>query len=135
MRQAPRQKWVRFVKMLKSSPTVASPTDTIIGSVVVTFIDTGKIGRFQILVAALCAMVVLLDGLNTQVIGYLGPVLSNDWDLSRAALGPIFSASLAGLMSGLLVINRSRCARPVFLRPNGRYRIGRRAAQRTRADR
>jgi MFS transporter, AAHS family, 4-hydroxybenzoate transporter len=68
------------------------------------FIDSRKIGRFQILVAALCAMVVLLDGLNTQVIGYLGPVLSKDWNLSRAALGPIFSASLAGLMIGLLVI-------------------------------
>jgi len=68
------------------------------------FIDSRKIGRFQILVAALCAMVVLLDGLNTQVIGYLGPVLSQDWNLSRAVLGPVFSASLAGLMIGLLVI-------------------------------
>jgi AAHS family 4-hydroxybenzoate transporter-like MFS transporter len=68
------------------------------------FIDARKIGRFQILVATLCAMVVLFDGLNTQVIGYLGPALSKDWHLSRAALGPIFSASLAGLMIGLLVI-------------------------------
>ena len=68
------------------------------------FIDSRKISRFQIRVAALCAMVVLLDGLNTQVIGYLGPVLSKDWNLSRAALGPVFSASLAGLMIGLLVI-------------------------------
>jgi AAHS family 4-hydroxybenzoate transporter-like MFS transporter len=54
------------------------------------FIDARKIGRFQILVAALCAMVVLLDGLSTLVIGYLGPVLSKDWNLSRAALGPYF---------------------------------------------
>ena len=68
------------------------------------FIDSSKIGRFQILVAALCAATVLLDGLNTQVIGYLGPVLSKDWNLSRAQLGPIFSASLAGLLIGLLVI-------------------------------
>jgi AAHS family 4-hydroxybenzoate transporter-like MFS transporter len=68
------------------------------------FIDSRKIGRFQILVAILCAMVMLFDGLNTQVIGYLGPVLSKDWSLPRAALGPIFSASLTGLMIGLLVI-------------------------------
>src|SRR5262249_24555860 len=60
--------------------------------------------HFQILVASLCAMVVLFDGLNTQVIGYLGPALSKDWRLPRGALGPIFSASLAGLMIGLLVI-------------------------------
>jgi AAHS family 4-hydroxybenzoate transporter-like MFS transporter len=68
------------------------------------FIDSRKIGRFQILVAILCTMVMLFDGLNTQVIGYLGPVLSKDWSLPRAALGPIFSASLTGLMIGLLVI-------------------------------
>src|SRR5262245_48095089 len=68
------------------------------------FIAARNIGRFQILVAFLCAMVVLLDGLNTQVIGYLGPALAKDWHLSRAALGPVFSASLAGLMIGLLVI-------------------------------
>jgi AAHS family 4-hydroxybenzoate transporter-like MFS transporter len=68
------------------------------------FIDSRKIGRFQILVAVLCATVMLFDGLNTQVIGYLGPVLSKDWNLPRAALGPIFSASLTGLMIGLLII-------------------------------
>src|SRR5579862_8153137 len=68
------------------------------------FIDSRKIGRLHILVATLCAMVVLLDGLNTQVIGYLGPALSRDWRLPRTALGPIFSASLTGLMIGLLVI-------------------------------
>lgn len=68
------------------------------------FIDSRKIGRLQILIASLCALVVLFDGLNTQVIGYLGPVLSKDWHLPRSALGPIFSASLAGLMLGLLVI-------------------------------
>jgi AAHS family 4-hydroxybenzoate transporter-like MFS transporter len=46
----------------------------------------------------------LLDGLDTQVIGYLGPALAADWNLPRAALGPIFSASLFGLMIGLLAI-------------------------------
>jgi AAHS family 4-hydroxybenzoate transporter-like MFS transporter len=68
------------------------------------FIDSRKLSRFQIRVAVLCAMVVLFDGLDTQVIGYLGPALSRDWHLSRGELGPIFSASLAGLMFGLLVI-------------------------------
>ncbi|HTA71217.1 MAG TPA: aromatic acid/H+ symport family MFS transporter [Bryobacteraceae bacterium] len=68
------------------------------------FIDSRKIGHFQILVAILCAIVMLFDGLNTQVIGYLGPVLAKDWNLPPSALGPIFSASLTGLMIGLLVI-------------------------------
>ncbi len=69
-----------------------------------SFIDSRQVGRFQITVITLCALVVLLDGLDTQVIGYLGPALARDWNLSRAALGPVFSASLAGLMIGLLVI-------------------------------
>jgi hypothetical protein len=68
------------------------------------FIDSRRIGRLQVLVASLCGLVVLFDGLNTQVIGYLGPVLAKDWKLPRSALGPIFSASLAGLMLGLMLI-------------------------------
>lgn len=47
------------------------------------FIDSRKISPFHVLVATLCAMVMLFDGLNTQVIGYLGPVLSKDWSLPR----------------------------------------------------
>src|SRR3546814_10197996 len=46
----------------------------------------------------------LFDGLDTQVIGYLGPALSLEWNIPRAQLGPVFSASLVGLMAGLLVI-------------------------------
>lgn len=69
-----------------------------------SFIDSRKVGRFQINVIVLCGLVVLLDGLDTQVIGYLGPALAREWNLSRAALGPVFSASLAGLMMGLLFV-------------------------------
>ena len=67
-------------------------------------IDSRPVGALQFTVAALCAGVMLLDGLNTQVIGYLGPALAKDWHLSRAVLAPIFSAGLAGLMVGLLAI-------------------------------
>ncbi|HXP86338.1 MAG TPA: MFS transporter [Bryobacteraceae bacterium] len=67
-------------------------------------IDSRPVGRLQITVAALCGAVMLLDGLNTQVIGYLGPALSQDWHLARAVLAPVFSAGLAGLMAGLLLI-------------------------------
>jgi AAHS family 4-hydroxybenzoate transporter-like MFS transporter len=52
----------------------------------------------------LCALVVLLDGLDTQVIGYLGPALSAEWQIPREQLGPVFSASLVGLMVGLLMV-------------------------------
>src|SRR6266516_248653 len=68
------------------------------------FLDTRKVGRVQIRVLVLCALILVLDGLDTQVIGYLGPALAQDWHLSRAALAPIFSAGLAGLMVGFILL-------------------------------
>ncbi len=71
---------------------------------VATFIDSQPLSRLQYLVIILCGLVVLLDGLDTQVIGYLGPALSAEWNIPRAQLGPVFSASQVGLVAGLLVI-------------------------------
>ena len=68
-------------------------------------IDDRKVGRFQISVIILCGLVVLLDGLDTQVIGYLAPALSAEWNIPREDLGYILSAGLVGLMVGLLVIS------------------------------
>jgi AAHS family 4-hydroxybenzoate transporter-like MFS transporter len=67
-------------------------------------IDAQVVSPLQWRVIALCALVVLFDGFDTQVIGYLGPALSAEWNLPREQLGPVFSASLVGLMAGLLVI-------------------------------
>ncbi len=69
-----------------------------------SFFDARPLGRLQLLVMVLCGLVVLFDGLDTQVIGYLGPALSSEWDISRDRLGPVFSASLVGLMVGLLLV-------------------------------
>jgi MFS transporter, AAHS family, 4-hydroxybenzoate transporter len=58
----------------------------------------------ELRVAILCGLVVLLDGLDTQVIGYLGPALAKEWRIPAAELGPVFSAGLVGLMGGLLTL-------------------------------
>lgn len=58
----------------------------------------------ELRVAILCGLVVLLDGLDTQVIGYLGPALAAEWKVPVATLGPVFSAGLVGLMGGLLTL-------------------------------
>ena len=50
-----------------------------------------------------CAAVLFLDGFDTQAIGYVAPALAKEWGLSKAALGPVFSAGLFGLMIGALV--------------------------------
>ncbi len=67
-------------------------------------IDARPIGTLQIAVAALCAAVMLLDGLNTQVIGYLGPALSKDWHLSRSRPCARILRRASPLMAGLLIV-------------------------------
>ncbi len=66
-------------------------------------IDQHKISRFQILVTALCAAVVFMDGFDAQAIGYVAPSLSAAWKLQKGALGPVFGAGLFGLMLGALI--------------------------------
>jgi MFS transporter, AAHS family, 4-hydroxybenzoate transporter len=71
---------------------------------IVDFIDRRPIGGFQIRLLLMCASVLLLDGFDTQAIGYVAPALAKDWGLTtRGALGPVFSAGLFGLMIGALV--------------------------------
>ncbi|HEY6907751.1 MAG TPA: MFS transporter [Myxococcales bacterium] len=65
-------------------------------------IDSRRLSRFQVLVVSLCALVVLLDGFDTQAIGYVAPAIVRSWHVNRAALTPVFSAGLFGLMIGAL---------------------------------
>ncbi len=76
------------------------PSDTID---IADFIDHQPVGRFQIRLLLICAAVLFVDGFDTQAIGYVAPALVQDWNLPRAALGPVFSAGLFGLMIGALV--------------------------------
>jgi AAHS family 4-hydroxybenzoate transporter-like MFS transporter len=66
------------------------------------FIDRQPIGGFQIRLLLTCAAVLLLDGFDTQAIGYVAPALAKEWHLTKGALGPVFSAGLFGLMIGAL---------------------------------
>jgi MFS transporter, AAHS family, 4-hydroxybenzoate transporter len=70
---------------------------------VVDFIDRQPVSGFQIRVLLTCAAVLFLDGFDTQAMGYVAPALAKEWGLSKAALGPVFSAGLFGLMIGALV--------------------------------
>jgi MFS transporter, AAHS family, 4-hydroxybenzoate transporter len=69
----------------------------------VDFIDRQPVGGFQIQVLVTCAAVLLLDGFDTQAIGYVAPALAKEWGLKKGELGPVFSAGLFGLMIGALL--------------------------------
>jgi AAHS family 4-hydroxybenzoate transporter-like MFS transporter len=70
---------------------------------VADFIDRQPVGPYQIRLLLMCAAVLFIDGFDTQAIGYVAPDLAREWKLSRAALGPVFSAGLFGLMIGALL--------------------------------
>src|SRR5712675_2523137 len=69
------------------------------------FINSRPIGAVQYGIVVLCGLVMFLDGLDTQAISYMAPMISKEWGLTREVLGPIFSSALTGLMVGYLVLS------------------------------
>jgi MFS transporter, AAHS family, 4-hydroxybenzoate transporter len=61
-------------------------------------IDQRTMGRYQIWTMALCGMVIVLDGFDTQSIGFLAPSMAESLHVPVKAFGPIFAAALVGLM-------------------------------------
>jgi len=65
--------------------TTASSVD------IAQFIAQRKLGRFQYVVVGLCALIVLMDGFDTQAIGYVAPAIIRAWHIERSALAPVFA--------------------------------------------
>lgn len=58
----------------------------------------------QILVLALCFVINALDGMDILIMSYVAPALAKDWAINPATLGVVFSAGLAGMMFGSIVV-------------------------------
>lgn len=65
--------------------------------------DNGKITGFHILLFALCAMSLIMDGFDAQAMGFVGPEIQTAFDLSRPQFGGLLSAGNFGLMLGALL--------------------------------
>ena len=48
---------------------------------------------FHFMLLMLTALALVIDGFDAQAMGYVGPSVIAEWHVSRAALGPVFSAS------------------------------------------
>jgi MFS transporter, AAHS family, vanillate permease len=55
-------------------------------------------------VVGLCFLLSMLDGADLLIMSFIAPVLSRDWNVSPERLGILFSASLAGMAVGCLLI-------------------------------
>jgi AAHS family 4-hydroxybenzoate transporter-like MFS transporter len=68
-----------------------------------SLIDRNRLSRVQVVAIVLCGLIALLDGLDTQAIAFVAPVVAREWGLDVAAFGPVFGSGLLGLMLGALV--------------------------------
>jgi AAHS family 4-hydroxybenzoate transporter-like MFS transporter len=67
------------------------------------FIDEQRFGRYQLLIAGLCAAIVFIDGFDAQVMGFVAPALSAELHIPRVALGTVISSGTFGMLIGALV--------------------------------
>lgn len=72
-----------------------------------TVIDSAKLGGFQICVILMCALVAMVDGFDTQVIGLVAPAIAADWQVEAARFGPVFGAGLLGGMIGAFALGQA----------------------------
>ncbi len=66
-------------------------------------IDSNPIGGLQWRVVVLCFSVAMIDGFDAQSIGYVAPLLAEQFSLSPDVMGQLYSSALIGLMVGALV--------------------------------
>jgi len=68
-------------------------------------VDKSRIGGFQIRIYIICALCLIMDGFDVQAMGYVAPAIIRDWKISNAALTPVFTAALFGVLVGSLLFS------------------------------
>ncbi|HEX5419511.1 MAG TPA: MFS transporter, partial [Gammaproteobacteria bacterium] len=66
-------------------------------------IDRSKVGRFQMMLFALCAMSLIMDGFDVQAMGYVAPDVTREFGMSGAQLGNLLAAANLGVLIGSLL--------------------------------
>jgi len=67
-------------------------------------IDSQEIGGFQKKIAALCSLIAVLLGFNTQSVGFIAPAVAEAFHLQARDLSLFFSVGPFGLLCGALLI-------------------------------
>lgn len=63
-------------------------------------IDEQKLGRFNLNLLFWSFLAMFADGYEITAMAFAAPELVRDWDLETASMGPVFSASLFGILFG-----------------------------------
>ncbi|MBB3213064.1 AAHS family 4-hydroxybenzoate transporter-like MFS transporter [Herbaspirillum sp. Sphag1AN] len=67
-------------------------------------IDQRPVSWLQWRAIAICILIAVLDGFDTQTIGMLAPAISKELVFHISRFGPIFSAGLVGMLIGAMVL-------------------------------
>ncbi len=67
-------------------------------------VDTRPVSRLQMEILTLCVLVAILDGFDTQIVGFLVSAMASSLNVLPQALAPVFAAGLFGLMLGALLL-------------------------------
>ncbi|WP_051918956.1 MFS transporter [Basilea psittacipulmonis] len=66
-------------------------------------LDSRPIGKYQFFIVLMCFLVVLMDGFDVVIMGFVGPELKASWNWSNDDLAPVLSAALFGLAIGAMM--------------------------------
>src|SRR6202051_3362061 len=70
-------------------------------------LDSTKITAFQSTIIGLCALMAMIDGMDTQAIGLVAPAIASDWHVPAPAFGAVFGSSLFSGLIGALVVGQA----------------------------
>jgi AAHS family 4-hydroxybenzoate transporter-like MFS transporter len=81
------------------------------------FIDERPITPFLWALVALCFLIVVADGMDVAIMGFVTPPILQDWNISRPAFGLVISSAPFGLVIGALIAGPSsdRLGRKIVL--------------------
>ncbi len=68
-----------------------------------SWIDSRSISGYQWLILSLCFIIIMFDGYDAAVMGFIAPALMEDWGMGRGQMGPILGAAMFGVAIGALV--------------------------------
>ncbi len=71
---------------------------------IASVIDSARLSPFQIRTIVFCGCAAVLDGFDTQMIGFLAPSIAENFGLEVGSFAPVFAAGLFGLMVGALLL-------------------------------
>jgi AAHS family 4-hydroxybenzoate transporter-like MFS transporter len=71
------------------------------------FIDERSVSTYQWFLVAMCFLVVVADGMDVAIMGFVTPPILQEWNISRPAFGLVLSAAPFGLVLGALLAGPS----------------------------